>query len=180
MTGGAGGVSHARPRAAKCRSRRVDSGRWGRGGWVVLACGVALGACEQESVDERPERVVQEFIRRMQRVHGDPQASRAAYELLWAEGRQNLAERAKRASAVTGQKIAPEEMIAPSRFWMRDGRMKLTARVAGDWAEVSVTTETPGGSEANTVRCVAEDGRWRVAIALPPLPPIERRLDRKR
>ncbi|MBN2194073.1 MAG: hypothetical protein JW751_14755 [Polyangiaceae bacterium] len=144
----------------------------------LLLFGPVLG-CEQQEADERPEGVVEEFVARMNRVHGDPRAARAAYELLWAEGRQNLADRAKRASAVTGQKLAPEDMLAPSRLWMRETPRKLSARVAGSWAEVIVTTDDPA-SGPHAIRCVEEDGRWRVALELPQLAPIEHRSEPRR
>jgi len=147
---------------------------------VALAAAGSACASDQESVDERPERVVQEFIARLQRVHGDPRAARAAYELLWAEGRQNLAERAKRASAVTGQKVAPEEMIAPSRVWLRDQPRRFSSRVSGEWAEVVIEADSPGERSEHAVRCAVEDGSWRVVLELPPLPPIERRITEPR
>ncbi len=132
------------------------------------------GGCEQEPGEERPELVVAEFVERMDRVHGDPQAARAAYELLWAEGRNNLAERAKRASAVTGRKVAPEEMLAPSRFWMKFRPHAYSSRVQGEWAVVTVTGEAPR-TQRHQVRCFLEDGRWKVVLELPPLPPIQKR-----
>ncbi|HEX3854888.1 MAG TPA: hypothetical protein VHW01_28195, partial [Polyangiaceae bacterium] len=64
----------------------------------ALLCGLTLAGCEAEANDSTPERVAQEFMDRMQRVHGDSHAARLAYELLWADARRNLAERAKRAS----------------------------------------------------------------------------------
>ena len=139
----------------------------------LLVVAGALG-CEQEAADERPERVVAEFIERMQRVHGDPKAARAAYELLWAEGRNNLAERAKRASAVTGRKVAPEEMLAPTRFWLRFRPRRYSSLVQGNWAVVTVTGEAPR-TQRHQVRCLMEDGRWKVVIELPSLPPIQKR-----
>jgi hypothetical protein len=148
----------------------------GRRAWLVsiaVAAVIGLG-CEQESADERPERVVAEFIEKMERVHGDPRSARAAYELLWAEGRNNLAERAKRASAVTGRKVAPEEMIAPTRFWLKFRPRRYSSRVQGDWAVVTVTGEAPR-TQRHQVRCLMEDGRWRVVLELPSLPPIQKR-----
>jgi len=84
-----------------------------------------------------------------------------------------LAERAKRASAVAGREIAPEEMIAPSHFSLAYRPKKLTARTDGDWSEVTVRGEA--SAQPHVVKCVREDGRWRVVLELPLLPPIQRR-----
>lgn len=141
---------------------------------LLFTLGLATG-CETEANDSTPERVVQEFIDRMQRVHGDSHAARLAYELLWSDARRNLAERAKRASAVAGREIAPEEMIAPSHFSLAYRPKKLVPRVDGDWAEVTVMGEP--SSAPHVVKCVREDGHWRVVLELPPLPAILHRVD---
>lgn len=133
-----------------------------------------LWGCEEEASDGEPERVVSEFIQRMQRVHGERKAARAAYDLLWSDARRNLAERAKRASDVAGREIAPEEMLPPSRFSLHHKPRHFEMRIDGDWAEVAVTGED---GSVDRVKCVREDGKWRVVLELPPLPPIERRLD---
>src|SRR6476469_6253750 len=132
---------------------------------LLFALGSVQTGCEAEAKDSTPERVVREFIDRMQRVHGDPRAARLAYELLWVDARRNLAERAKRASAVAGREIAPEEMIAPSHFSLAYRPKKLTARTDGDWSEVTVTGDA--NSAPHTIKCVREDGRWRVVLELP-------------
>ena len=134
----------------------------------------SLLGCEEEASDGEPERVVSEFIQRMQRVHGERKAARAAYDLLWSDARRNLAERAKRASDVAGREIAPEEMLPPSRFSLRHKPRHFEMRVDGDWAEVTVTGED---GAVDRVKCVREDGKWRVVLELPALAPIERRLD---
>jgi len=145
-------------------------------GVTALLLLAAVAGCEREAVDTRPEQVVEEFVSRMQRVHGDPKAARAAYELLWAEARRNLAERAKRTSDVTGREVGPEEMLAPSRFSLKVTPKHYAATIDGDWALVRVRGEGPDASE-HTVRCVLEDGRWRVVLELPPLAPIQQRPD---
>jgi hypothetical protein len=141
---------------------------------LALVCALLLAGCEEEGSDSEPDRLVAEFIQRMQRVHGDRKAARAAYDLLWSDARRNLAERAKRASDVAGREIAPEEMLPPSRFTLNHKASHYDARVDGDWAEVTVTGDD---KTAARVKCVREDGKWRVVLELPPLPPIERRLD---
>ena len=92
----------------------------GRRGLLQQACCllaapllVTLVGCEEEASDGEPDRVVAELIQRLQRVHGERKAARAAYDLLWSDARRNLAERAKRASDVAGREIAPEEMLPP-------------------------------------------------------------------
>jgi len=147
-------------------------------GWTGLAVALCLGqaSCEAPANDSTPERVVQEFMDRMQRVHGDPRAARLAYELLWVDARRNLAERAKRASAVAGREIGPEEMLAPSHFSLAYRPKKLLSRTDGDWSEVTVTGE-PNSTQPHVVKCVREDGHWRVVLELPLLPPIQHRSD---
>jgi hypothetical protein len=141
---------------------------------LIAAAAVMLLGCEEEASDGEPDRVVAELIARMQRVHGERKAARAAYDLLWSDARRNLAERAKRASDVAGREIAPEEMLPPSRFSMHHKPQHFEARIDGDWAEVTVRGEN---GAIDRVKCVREDGKWRVVLELPPLPPIERRID---
>lgn len=136
----------------------------------------ATVACEATPPDARPETVVEEFIARMQRVHGNPKSGRAAYDLMWSEAKQNLAERAKRASAVAGRKVGPEEMVAPSRFSLRFTPHHYQARIDGDWAVVTVTGEV-ADTQRRDIKCVRENGHWRVVLELPPVPPIQKRPD---
>ena len=145
--------------------------------WLLLGLPALLPACEREQVDTRPEQVVEEFVARMRRVHGDPKTARAAYELLWSEARRNLAERAKRTSAVAGREVAPEEMLAPSRFSLSVEPKRYVSRVAGDWALVTVSGGDGPDAREHEVRCVREDGRWRIVLELPPLAPIQVRKD---
>ena len=140
---------------------------------LLVALAPLVCACEADPVDAGPEAVVEELVLRLQRVHGDPKASRAAYELLWSDAKRGLAERAKRAGAVAGRDVAPESMIAPTHFSLSFKPRRFTARIDGDWAVVSITGESP--SQYHEVKCVREDGRWRVVLVIPALPPIQRR-----
>jgi hypothetical protein len=139
----------------------------------VFACGVLLGACQSDVVDAGPDAVVEELVQRLGRVHGDPKVARAAYELLWSDAKRALAERAKRASAVMGREVAPQSMFAPSRFWLSYLPKRYVARIDGDWAVVTAIGEEP--SQRQDIKCVREDGHWRVVLVIPPLPPMQRR-----
>ncbi|MDX2051918.1 MAG: hypothetical protein SFV15_05955 [Polyangiaceae bacterium] len=142
----------------------------------VAVCSLALFlfGCESPRVDARPELLVREFIDRMRRVHGDPIAARRAYELLWSQAKSNLTERAKRATAVLGKTVLPEEMLAPSRFSLNYRPRNFRARVQGKWSLVTVTGEVPA-TQKTEVKCTLEGEHWRVALELPPLSPIRKR-----
>lgn len=133
-----------------------------------------VGGCRREAVDEDPERLVAEFLFRMKRVHGDPKNGREAFDLLWAPAQKNLTERAGRASALAGRKLAPEEMLAPTRFSLRFEPRRLRASEQGDTAVVKVQGDPPQ-RETREIRCVREDSRWRIVLELPALPVIQKR-----
>jgi hypothetical protein len=141
---------------------------------AALLCGGALSAgCMEDRVDGRPEWVVREFIERMNAVHGDPERGRAAIALLAKPSRQNLEMRAQRTSAATGRQVAPEEMLAPSRFALRFTPKHYSSEVQGEYATVLIRgTSTTEQSEAH---CVREDGHWRVLMQLPELPRLQKR-----
>lgn len=143
---------------------------------ALLGLCVFAASCSRRRPDSSPEAVVREWIERMQRVHGEPEAARAAFELLSQASRANLEERARRASAATGRKMGPEQMIVPSRFSLRFSPRQLTSRVAGDRAVVEAVGADPEVEHAS-IPCVRENGVWRIDLVLPPLAPIERRPD---
>jgi hypothetical protein len=138
--------------------------------WLALC---VCFACAQHAEDGSPERAVQEFIDRMQRVHGDTQKAKAAYDLLAADARAKLEERAARASAALGRVVRPEEMLAPSRFYLGVQPRTWSSREGPGWAIVTVEGESP--RERHEVHCLREGGEWKIVLELPDLPPIERR-----
>jgi hypothetical protein len=106
-------------------------------------------------------------------VHGDVQKSKTAYDLLAAEARAKLEERAERASAAVGRVVKPEEMLAPSRFYLSFQPRVWSSREGPGWAIVSVEGES--ARERREIRCLREQGEWKVVLDLPDLPPLERR-----
>src|SRR5262245_14785758 len=141
--------------------------------FAALVCCAGLCGCARQASDETPERAVQEFIDRMQRVHGDVLRSKDAYDLLAASARANLEERSRRASAALGRNVTPEEMLAPSRFYLSFQPRSWSTERGPDWAIVTAEGDSP--SQRKQIRCVLEQGRWKVMVDLPELPPLERR-----
>jgi hypothetical protein len=142
---------------------------------LVLLTSILLTCAERE--EDSPERAVQEFIDRMQRVHGDIEKSKAAFDLLARDAQSNLEERAKRASAAVGQVVRPEEMLAPSRFYLSFIPRSWSTREGPGWAIVTAYGESP--RERKEIRCLREEDRWKVLLELPDLPPIEQRRDER-
>jgi hypothetical protein len=112
------------------------------------------------------------FLQTMRQVHGDAAEGERALQMMWKPARDNLRERARRASALSGRELGEGEMIAPSWFALRIVPEKAEERVDGEWAEVTLTAH--GGQQA-VARCVLEDDKWKVALELPPLAPIRSR-----
>jgi hypothetical protein len=136
-----------------------------------LALAIAVTGCGRKPATATPEGAVRELVDRMRRLQGDAADARAAYELLSKATQANLDARAKRYSAASGKTIAPEAMIAPSRFLLRFEPQRYAARTAGDRALVDVSGLLPG--DRASVPCVFEDGGWRVDVPLPSLPPVQ-------
>jgi hypothetical protein len=141
--------------------------------FVLLGLTVLVPGCRRKQFDETPEGVVREFIVRMKHVQGDPQAARAAFDLLSKEAQTNLSDRARRASAATGKRMGPEQMIAPALFFVHFEPRHWNTRTAGNRARVELNGLKP--SEFASVPCKEEEGHWKIDPHLPPLPPIERR-----
>ena len=149
--------------------RRVTSARFLSG---ALVLGLTSLACEERPAPRGPDVVVQEFLRGLRSVHGHPEAGAKVVELLWKPARDNLTERAARASALSGRELGPGEMIAPS--WLSLGLLPehFEWRQDGAWAEVRVTA---ADGRTMSTRCALEEGDWKVALELPSLPPIRQR-----
>lgn len=141
----------------------------------VLAClsAITLAGCRPRIPNATPEGAVRAFIDGMKRVHGDLSDAKLVYALLSKRAQQNLSARAQRYSAATGKTIAPEAMIAPSRFALRFEPRRFAAQIAGPYALVEVTGNAP--SDRAQVPCVLEDNAWRVDLLLPALTPVQMR-----
>lgn len=138
----------------------------------LVLCLALLCGCQEEKAEDGPGEVLTKFISSMQRVHGSVKVAEEAYQMLWEPARDNLEERARRASALSGRELTPGEMIVPSWFALYVVGQETDVRIDGTWAEV--TSKSREGEQART-RLVKEDGVWRVALELPPLSPIRHR-----
>lgn len=141
---------------------------------MVLASLSGGTSCRREAIDEDPERLVKEFIDRVKMSYGDPKMARGAFDFLWSGAQKNLTERASRASALASRKVAPEEMLALTRFSLRFAPQRYFATIQGDSSTVTIQGDAHAKDRVD-VRCVREQGRWRIVVDLPPLPPIQRR-----
>jgi hypothetical protein len=132
-----------------------------------------LLACSRSAPDSSPEGALRLFIEKMESTADDPTAMKEAYALLGPHARANLKERAERASRGQGKRFEPHDMLAEARFGLRFRTRSMATRIEGDEATVEVMGESP--DERATVKCVRENGGWRVELDLPDVNKPERR-----
>ena len=140
---------------------------------LLIALTLTLAGCGRRPANATPDGAVRELVERLRRVHGDAADARAAYELLSKRTQANLSARAQRYSAASGKMIAPEAMLAPSRFLVRFEPQRYVPKIAGAYALVDITGLLEG--DHAQIACVFEDDVWHVELALPPLAPVQLR-----
>jgi hypothetical protein len=123
---------------------------------------VLLAGCGPEVPCEKPEKVVEKFF--LSVAYSD---TAMAYELIAGADRRILAERAERASEVTGRDLAPDEMIVPGLVEL-DGPLSGTSfeAVAVEVGDVSEVEITFGDGTTARAAVVKEAGCYRVPLGL--------------
>jgi hypothetical protein len=139
---------------------------------LITALSGCSGPEEEQGSFRGPDDVLRSFVANMRQVHGEGQAGEAVFELLWKPARDNLIERARRASALSGRQLSPGELIVPSWFALHLALETTEVRIDGDWAEITVSDPSRGSVQ---VRCKLEEDGWKVALELPPLAAIRQR-----
>lgn len=136
-----------------------------RARWLLL--GLLAGGCGGGD-DRAAADAVFGFVSALDRARLDPSKREEVYGYLSARSRAALANRASRASQLSGWELHPWDMLAPGRVrWrLRFDRDALTARVSGDRAVVTARGSTGGAADVPLVR---EEGGWRVDLDLPPM-----------
>jgi hypothetical protein len=134
-----------------------------------------LAGCARPAPDATPEGAVRAWLEHMEDSQDDPKESREAFRLLGPLARENLAERAVRASQTEGRRTEPYELVAAGFFGLKFRPQSMKATIVGDHATVEVTGDR--GPERASVVCVREGNAWRVEPELPALTPLPMRGD---
>lgn len=127
--------------------------------------GLLFVACTRAAADSTPEGAVRLFLEKMESGADDARAMQEAYRLLGPRARNNLKDRAERASRGQGRHFEPYEMLAEGRFGLKFRPKAMTSRINGNEAFVDVRGDAE--SERATVRCTREGESWRVELELP-------------
>jgi hypothetical protein len=141
-------------------------------GLALALFAVAATSCSRKPPNATPEGAVRELLIHLEGYRdGDPAQAKASFELLSKATQENLVARAARFSAASGKRIEPELMIAPASYGSTFDPKALAARIDGPYAIVTARGLLP--EERAEIRCVFEDGGWRVHMDLPPLTPLK-------
>ena len=129
-----------------------------------------LAGCGRAARDDSPVATVRHFLEVMERSAEEEGALQDAYELLDSGAQAALSRRAERATALSGRAFKPWQMLARGRFGLRFAPASpggMHERITGDRAVVTVAGTKPG--QHAEVPLVREQGKWRVALVLPPM-----------
>ena len=115
-----------------------------------------------------------EFISALLSIHGEVEQGERVVDMLCPADRNNLAERAERASAALGRRVAPAELIAPSRFHLAFEIQHRELVLQGEWAQLKLAGEK-ASSDYGEIRMHHESDGWCVILELPEPPVLRRR-----
>lgn len=141
---------------------------------AALLCAGSQGCGNAASDQQSPIATVRHFLDMMDRSAADEAALKDAYRLLDSSARKALADRAERASTLAGRRYEGWQMLTQGRFRLRFAPASpggLRERVQGDRALVTVSGSKGQRAE---VLLVLEQGRWRIALPIPPMRPSPR------
>ncbi len=133
---------------------------------ALLIAALLLASSCRSRPDATPEGAVQELLRASATAGHDPSAAAQVYALLAPSTRSALEERARRATAITGKAVGPEQMLVPSWTPIRFDVVRTTTTIDGDRATVEVFGPDPATQHAS-VPLVREGEAWRVVVAVP-------------
>jgi hypothetical protein len=140
------------------------------GSWLFVSATLLAFGCGPAVHDDSPVSTVRHFLEVMDRSGDEESALADAYQLLDSGAQAALARRAERASTLSGRAFKPWQMLVRGRFGLRFAPTSpggMHERITGDRAVVTVIGDQPG--EHAEVPLVREQGKWRVALTLPPM-----------
>lgn len=138
---------------------------------LFLASSVLLVACARKSADATPEGALDAFLSACETASSDPHASAKAFALLSPSARRSLEDRAKRASAITGKAVSPEQLLVPAWTPIRFEIAKTTTTFDAGKDGPSATVDVFGAEESTQhvrIPMEREGEAWRVRVAIPP------------
>ena len=157
---------------------------------MILALTLLSGCRERD-----PEEVARDFVETLEAYRGAPSTSRLkhAWELLDADTRAPLEERAKAASATLGVKVAPWQLLRYNGLIRGDRVTRVESDAVGDdrarvvisyaWAVPKSAGGPATEPEPSQLSLVSADDGWKVVLPLagvkpdaevPGMPPAER------
>jgi hypothetical protein len=134
---------------------------------AALGIAILLASCGRRAPDATPEGALDAFLSACESASSDPRANAKAFALLAPSARHALEDRARRASAITGKAVSPEQLLSPAWTPIRFEVAKTTTTFDATGATVDVF----GVEEATQhvrIPMEREGEAWRVRVVIPP------------